>query len=118
MRRTTLREQIIFHILFCQCIVSLNGEGITSGTELYHYSAYIETLLTYGSDAASSHLTNASGIWKMAMCCPVTLQQPMTKTKVLSSDGIAKNRAKRLSYMDGYIAIIVMSRANYFSEFG
>jgi hypothetical protein len=33
--------------------------NITPASELYHYGAYLETLLTYGSDAANSHLTNA-----------------------------------------------------------
>jgi RNase P subunit RPR2 len=32
---------------------------MTSAAGLYPYRAYLETLLTYGSDAASSHLTNA-----------------------------------------------------------
>jgi len=33
--------------------------NITPASELYPYRAYLETLLTYGSDAANSHLTNA-----------------------------------------------------------
>jgi len=47
------------HSLFSQCSVSLNGVNITPASELYPYHAYLESLLTYGSDAANSHLTNA-----------------------------------------------------------
>jgi len=32
---------------------------ITHATELYNYLSYFETLLTYGSDGAATHLTNA-----------------------------------------------------------
>ena len=45
--------------LFSQCSIALNGTQITQASELYNYRAYIETLLTYGTDAAASHLTNA-----------------------------------------------------------
>jgi hypothetical protein len=48
------------HSFFSQCSISLNGVAGTSTTELYHYRSYIETLLTYRSDAASTHLTNAN----------------------------------------------------------
>ena len=47
------------HSLFIQCSISLNGMQITQATELYNYRAYLETLLTYGTDADFSHLTNA-----------------------------------------------------------
>ena len=33
--------------------------NITPASELYPYRSYLESLLTYGSDAANSHLTNA-----------------------------------------------------------
>jgi len=46
------------HSLFSQCSISVNGPQITQATKLYNYRAYIETLLTCGSDAAASHLTN------------------------------------------------------------
>jgi len=39
--------------------ISLNGVTITQATELYQYRAYLEDFLTYGSDAAALHLTNA-----------------------------------------------------------
>ena len=37
----------------------MNGTLITSSTNTYAYRAYIETLLSYGSDAKSSQLTAA-----------------------------------------------------------
>jgi hypothetical protein len=33
--------------------------NITPVSELYPYRSYLESLLTYGSDASNSHLTNA-----------------------------------------------------------
>jgi len=47
----------LLHSLFSQCTSYLNGTQITQATELYPYRAYIETLVTYGNDAANSHLT-------------------------------------------------------------
>jgi hypothetical protein len=47
------------HSLFSQVDVSFNGTLITSSTNTYAYRAYIETLLSYGSDAKSSQLTSA-----------------------------------------------------------
>jgi len=47
----------LLHSLFSQCTIYLNGTQITQATELYTFRAYIETLSTYGNDAASSHLT-------------------------------------------------------------
>ena len=45
--------------LFSQCSIVLNGVTITQATKLKNYRSYFETLLTYGSDAAAMHLTNA-----------------------------------------------------------
>jgi len=47
------------HSLFCQCSIDLNGVTITPAAELYNYRSFFDTILTYGSDAATSHLTNA-----------------------------------------------------------
>ena len=47
----------LLHSLYSQCTIYLNGTQITQATELYPFRAYIETLSTYGNDAASSHLT-------------------------------------------------------------
>ena len=49
----------LIHSLFSQCSVTLNGVCITQSKDLYPYRAYLETLLTYGNDAATSHLTNS-----------------------------------------------------------
>jgi len=49
----------LLHSLFSQCSISLNGLTITQATELYNYRSYFDTLLTYGSDSAATHLTNA-----------------------------------------------------------
>jgi hypothetical protein len=44
------------HSLFSQCRITLNGVQITQAKESYNYRAYLETLLTYSSDAAESQL--------------------------------------------------------------
>jgi hypothetical protein len=49
--------------LFEQCNKSLNGTLITHSLDNYNYRALLETLLTYGSDAAESHFTNANWYW-------------------------------------------------------
>jgi hypothetical protein len=41
--------------LFSQCSVTLNGVTISQSKDLYHYRAFLETPLTYGCDAATSH---------------------------------------------------------------
>jgi len=46
------------HSHLSQCNIVLNGLTITQAAELYNYLSFFETILTYGSDAATSHLTN------------------------------------------------------------
>jgi len=53
----------LLHSLFSQCNISLNGTQITQDSESYNYRAYLETLLTYWTDAADSHLKNA--LWHL-----------------------------------------------------
>ena len=45
----------IMHSLFKQCFY-MNGKPIAQTDHNYHYRAYIENLLNYGSDAATTHL--------------------------------------------------------------
>jgi len=47
------------HSLFSQGNVTLNGVTITQASDHYHYRSYLESLLTYGTGAAASNLTNA-----------------------------------------------------------
>ena len=51
----------LLHSLFSQCSITLNGTSVTASKDLYHYRSYLETLLTYGTDAAKTHLT--TGFW-------------------------------------------------------
>lgn len=46
----------IMHSLFRQCTIYLNGKPIAQTDNNYHFRAYIENLLNYGKDAASTHL--------------------------------------------------------------
>jgi hypothetical protein len=45
--------------LFSQFSVTLNRTTFTPATDLYNYRSFFATLLSYGSDASASHLTNA-----------------------------------------------------------
>ena len=49
----------LLHSLFSQCSIALKGVNITPASELYPYRSYMEALLTYCTDAANSHITNA-----------------------------------------------------------
>jgi len=56
---TTAVTNNLLHSRFSQCTVMLNGVPVTQSHEHYNYRNYPETLLTYGTDAASSHLSNS-----------------------------------------------------------
>jgi len=63
------------HSLFSQYTVVLNGTTITQSSEHYNYRSYLEILLTYGTDAAATHLTNAywfRDIGEMLPCDPTS----------------------------------------------
>jgi len=44
------------HSLFSEDNVTFNGITITQASEHYHYRSYLENLMTYGTDAAATHL--------------------------------------------------------------
>lgn len=50
---------LLLHSLFTQVTILLNGVTITQASDLNAYRAVLETLLTFGTDAAMTHLTNA-----------------------------------------------------------
>jgi hypothetical protein len=43
--------------MFSQCNVTLTGVAVTQSNEHYNYLSYLETLLTYSTNTADSHLT-------------------------------------------------------------
>ena len=51
----------LLHLLFTKCSITLNGTTITPTSARHQYRLYLETLLTYGRDDTTSHLTN--GFW-------------------------------------------------------
>ena len=59
LKDTTAVTNNLLHSLFSQCSVTLNGVPFTQSHDNYNYRVYLETLLTYGSDIVSSHLTNS-----------------------------------------------------------
>lgn len=52
----------LMHSLFNNVQVSLNKKCVTSPSTMYHYRAYIENLLNYGSEAKKTHLSSI--IWE------------------------------------------------------
>ena len=89
------------HSLFSQCSITLNGVPITQASELYQYRSYLETLLTYGSDAATSHLTNA--FWYLddgdMLPCDLTAEKTATTNKgfITRWDRIKQSKEIQLS---------------------
>jgi hypothetical protein len=81
------------HSLFSQCSIALNGVNITPAADLYYYRVYLETLLTYGTDAANTHLTNAYWYIDDGDLGLTILQLPMPKTKASSRGGTDRNTA-------------------------
>ena len=77
----------LLYSLFNQCSISLNEVTISQATELYNYRSYFEALLTYGSDAAVTHLTNA--FWYLHDCdlLPCDPTAADAKIKFSSRDG-------------------------------
>jgi len=51
----------LLRFMFSSLIVSLHGKHVTLHETNYHYKAYLEKLLKYGSDASGKHLV--SSIW-------------------------------------------------------
>lgn len=46
----------ILHSLFRSCSIYLNNKLVSSSDSNYHYRAYIENLLNYGTDAVNTHI--------------------------------------------------------------
>jgi len=97
----------ILHSLFSQCSIALNGLTITQAADLYNYRSFLETKLTYGSDAATSHLTNA--FWYLdngdLLSCDPTAED--AKNKVFTCWTVL-NRAKGSNSAVEFTVISVM----------
>ena len=50
---------LFLHSLFGQLVINLNGRTISDGSSTYPYRAYLETLLSYGEEPKSTHLTSS-----------------------------------------------------------
>jgi len=83
------------HSLSRQCSIALNALTITQASELHNYLSFFETILTYGSDATTSHLKNVFCYLDNGDVLLYVLPPPMQKTKTSSRDGTVLNRAKR-----------------------
>ena len=70
------------HSLFSQCNITVIGVALTPATDLYDYRSFFETILTCGSDAAISHMTN--GFWYLddGDLFPATPRSPTRKQGV------------------------------------
>jgi hypothetical protein len=49
----------LLHSMFSSLSVSLNGKPVTLHETNYHYKAYLEKPLNYGSDASGTHLVSS-----------------------------------------------------------
>jgi hypothetical protein len=49
----------LLHSMFGSLSVSLNGKPVTLHDTNYHYKAYLEKLLNYGTDASGTHLLSS-----------------------------------------------------------
>ena len=56
---TTAVANNLLQSLLSQCTVMLNGVPLTQSHEHYNYLAYLQSILTYGTDVASPHLSNS-----------------------------------------------------------
>jgi len=52
----------LLHSMFSSLSVSLNGKPVSLHETNYHYNAYHEKLLNYGSDASGTHLVSSLSI--------------------------------------------------------
>jgi hypothetical protein len=85
----------MLHLLFEQFTINLNGTSVTHSSDIYNYCSYFETILSYGSDAAESHLTNS--YWYLdngnMLTCDPTDTYIETTNRVSLHVGTYKNRA-------------------------
>ena len=111
-KNITTVEKSFFQSLFSQCNITRNGVRITQSGDLYQYRPYLETLLTYGSDAPASHLTNSFrdlGRGDMLLCNPSTANKTAAVTNVgFITRSVKLSRVGKSSFMANYIVIFVM----------
>lgn len=50
-------SNLFMHSLFSQCDVSINNQLVSTSNNCYMYKAYLETVLTYGTDYINSQAT-------------------------------------------------------------
>ena len=101
----------LLHSLFTQFSLNLNCTSITQSTDLYQYRAYLETLLTYGTDALSSNLTNAYWYIDNAdlLACDPTNAESIKSTNHRFIARWDRIRARRFICSAGYTAISATS---------
>ena len=98
-----MRGYQFINTLFDQCNISLNRVTIIHAADLYYYRAYLETLLSYGNEAAESHLTNA--FWyrdtgDLGVCDPTASVTPSTNKGFLARCDRLK-RSKEIEIVGG-----------------
>ena len=90
------------HSLFSQVDLQLNGKLVTPSVNTYPYKAYLETLLSYGSDAKNSQL--GSELWYVD-------NPPMNEINPYSEEDDTNNGFKtRASFTSKSKAVEIMGR--------
>ena len=88
----------LLHSLFTRCSITLNGTTIIITSDLYQYSSCLDTFLTYGHDAATSHLTNC--FWYLdsgdLQVCDLTAAEPTNTGFVFQGKKIKQSKGVQL----------------------
>jgi hypothetical protein len=81
--------------------VTLNRTAVAQSNEHYNYRSYLETLLTYGTDAATSQLTNTYWYFDtddMKPCIPVVEYHTATTNEVFITRWSSLTNLWQISY--------------------
>ena len=91
------------HSLLSKCNVTLNDVNMTQASEHYQYHTYLETLMTYGSDAAATHPSNA--YWYLDTGDIKPVDPSVEAATAMTNKGfiLRWNRISTSSYLADYI---------------
>ncbi|XP_055383294.1 uncharacterized protein F54H12.2-like [Condylostylus longicornis] len=92
----------LLHSIIKQCNVQLNGKNITPSDGNYHYRAYIESLLNYGTDAATTHLECAGWI--------------LDKPNIARSDNNGSKERQKLHHNSNIVELMGKLRVDMFNQ--
>lgn len=108
----------IMHSLIKQLTIYLNGKPIAQTDSNYAYRAYIENLLNYGNDAASTHLESAGWYLDNAKmdyeAAPTGTTPPTGAAKIEDNVGLSKR--KKLFQKSGELEFMAKLHGDMFNQ--